>query len=138
MPAWLALRSRSLARGSAGFQTVLCCFLSQLLYGDFVCDVSLLLCLLFSRHTNPIQNAKSLSFCTVLYGSMSLCKFFVWRFGYCFCCFWFLFPLFLLFCLFGRVFSLICMVTVLRKSSWHFQIPPTLSYLWFLNRIIKS
>ena len=47
-------------------------------------------CLLISRHTNPICNAKSLSFATVLYGPMSLCNVF-WRFGCCFVCSWLLF-----------------------------------------------
>ena len=42
-----------LAGGSPGFRTVLCCFLSQLLYGDFVCDVSLLL--VFCFLAIPIQ-----------------------------------------------------------------------------------
>ena len=63
-------------------------------------------CVLFSRHTNQISNAKSLSFATVLYGPMSLCNVF-WRFGCCFVCFWFLFPVFCLVCLFGQVFRFI-------------------------------
>ena len=48
--------------------TCFACFLSHLLYGIFVCDVSLLPVFCFSRHTNPIYNAKSLPFETVLYG----------------------------------------------------------------------
>ena len=63
-------------------------------------------CHLISRHTNPIYNAKSLSFATVLYGPMSLCNVF-WRFGCCFVCFWLLFVLFSLCFLFGRVFRFI-------------------------------
>ena len=102
MPAWLALCDLGAPGwGSPGFRTVLCCFLPHLLYGDFVCDVSLLPVFCFLAIPIPFYNAKSLSFGTVLYDPMSL-KFFVWRFGCCFVCFWFLFVLFFWFCLFGR------------------------------------
>ena len=92
MPAWLALCDLG-ARGwgSPGFRTVLCCFLSHLLYGDFVCDVSLLHMFLLSPYQS-LYNSKSLSFATVLYCSMSLCKFFgvlvavLFVFGFCFFC----------------------------------------------------
>ena len=85
MREWLALCDlRAPGWGSPGFRTVLCCSLSHLLYGDFVCDVSLLLCFVFSPY--PICNAKPLSFATVLCGPMSLCNVF-WPFWLLFCLF---------------------------------------------------
>ena len=106
MPEWLALCDLGVFwLGRSGFRTVLCCFLSHFLYGDFVCDVSLLL-VFVSRHTNPFYNTKSLSFATVLYGPMSLCNVFR-RFGCCFVCFLCFVSFVCLFCLFGRVLCFI-------------------------------
>ena len=55
MPEWLALCDSELLVGAnPGFRTVLCCFLSHLLYGDFVFDVSLLLVFCFLAIPIPI------------------------------------------------------------------------------------
>ena len=48
MPAWLDLCDLgSWLGGSPGFRTVLCCFFSHLLHGDFVIGVSLLFVICF-------------------------------------------------------------------------------------------